>query len=224
MMLVQVVVKLGQWDEAARLGAELLADDKNNLALLRLLGETALRRNREPEAADYLEKGLALDGKDRELRLSLARLYTDSEALNRQSRAIELLNEYVAVAPDDPEGYLLLANLYRKKSDTETARQFFERGFSRMPVEVPAHFSWAYNSFGIMLFSEKRYEDAVSFQVKAVELAPKDDQALYNLALTYLQLGRQEDLAAAREKLRQMGSPLVESLEKYIEQKRTGGR
>jgi tetratricopeptide (TPR) repeat protein len=87
-----------------------------------------------------------------------------------------------------------------------------------LPAQVPAGLSWAYDSYGIMLLEEKKYEEAITFESKAVELDPKDDVAQYNLALIYLKLKRKDDVNAAREKLSQLGSSLVGRLDDQIAQ------
>jgi tetratricopeptide (TPR) repeat protein len=69
-----------------------------------------------------------------------------------------------------------------------------------------------------MLLEEKKYEEALTFQSKALELDPKDDHAQYNLALTYLKLKRKDEVNACREKLSEMGSPLLGQLDEQIEQ------
>ena len=221
MMLTQVAVKTGKMDDAVRYATELLPGDANNVMLLKLLGEEALKHNNDAVAADFLERALAVDAKDRDLRFELVGLYTNDEFLDRLPRAFDLMNEYVSLSPDDYEGYLLLANLYRRKSDAADAHDYFQRGFNKMPVKPPARMSWAYNSLGLLLLSEGKYEEALSNQLKAVDLNPSDATAVYNLALTYVKLKRKDDVNAARDKLSQMASPeLLTSLDDQIQRSR----
>jgi len=78
--------------------------------------------------------------------------------------------------------------------------------------------SWAYNSLGLLLLSQGKYEDALANQLKAVELNPTDATAVYNLALTYLKLRRKEEAIATRDKLAQMNAPdLLKSLESQMQ-------
>jgi tetratricopeptide (TPR) repeat protein len=221
MMLTQLAVKAGNMDDAVRYAAELLPGDAHNLVLLRLLGEDALKHNNDAVAADYLERALAVDAKDRDLRFELVGLYTNDEFLDRLPRAFDLMNEYVGLNPDDYEGYLLLANLFRRKSDAANAHDYFQRGFNKMPPNPPPRLSWAYNSLGLLLLSEGQYEEALANQLKAVDLNPADATAVYNLALTYLKLKRKDDVNAARDKLSRMASPeLLASLDDQIQRSR----
>jgi len=220
-MLFHVAVKTRRTDDALRYAGELLPGDPNNLELLRLLGEDALKRDKDADAADYLERAETLDAKDRELRFELVTLYTNNAALDRLPRAFDLMNEYVGLNPDDYEGYLLLANLYRRKGDAANARDYFARGFAKMPPKPPARMSWAYNSVGLLLFSEGNFEEALANQLKAVELNPADANSEYNLGLTYLKLKRKDEVNAAREKLSQMAAPeLVSALDEAIQRSR----
>ena len=220
-MLIQVAVKTDRMDDAVRYARELLPKDPNNASLLRLLGEDALKHNNDGAAADYLEHAEALDSKDRDLRFELVSIYTNNDSLDRLPRAFELMNEYVGLYPDDYEGYLLLANLYRRKGDAAQAMDFFMRGFDKMPAKPPARMSWAFNSLGLLLLSQGKYEDALDNQLKAVQLNPADATAVYNLALTYLKLKRREEVMGTREKLSQMGAPeLLTSLDEQIQKSR----
>jgi tetratricopeptide (TPR) repeat protein len=220
-MSMQVAVKANRMDDAVRYATELLPGDPNNAGLLRLLGEDALKRNNDATAADYLERAEAVDAKDRDLRFELVSLYTNNDFLDRLPRAFDLMNEYVGLYPEDYEGYLLLANLYRRKGDAANAHDFFSRGFEKMPAQPPPRMSWAYNSLGLLLLSEGKYEDALTSQLRAVELDPADATAVFNLALTYLKLKRKEEVNATREKLSQMNAPeLLTSLDGQIQRSR----
>jgi len=220
-MLMQVAMKADRTDDAVRYATELLPTDPNNVSLLRLLGEDALKHNYDAIATTYLERAYALDEKDRDLRFELVSIYTNNDSLDRLPRAFELMNEYVGLYPEDYEGYLLLANLYRRKGDGAAALDYFTRGFARMPAKPPARMSWAYNSFGLLLLSQGKYEDALDNQVKAIELNPADATAVYNLALTYLKLKRKEEVIASRDRLSQMNAPeLLSSLDEQIQKAR----
>ncbi len=206
-MLMQVAIRTERPDDAVRYATELLPGDPNNVALLRLLGEDALKRKNLQSAADFLERAEAVDDKDRSLRFELVGIYTDDDSQNKLPRAFDLMNEYVGLYPEDYEGYLLLANLYRRKGDAADAHDYFSRGFNRMPAKPPARMSWAYISVGVLWQNEGKYEEAIAAYLKAVDVNPEDSSAVYNLALVYLKLKRKDEVNITREKLSQMNTP-----------------
>jgi tetratricopeptide (TPR) repeat protein len=206
-MLMQVAVKSDRMDDAVRYASDLLPGDPNNVSLLRLLGEDALKRNNVQAAADFLERAETVDEKDRSLRFELVGIYTDNDSLDKLPRAFDLMNEYVGLYPEDYEGYLLLANLYRRKGDAADAHDYFARGFNRMPAKPPARMSWAYISVGVLWQTEGKTDEAIASYQKALEINPADSSAVYNMALVYLKLKRKADVNDAREKLSQMNAP-----------------
>ena len=219
-MLAQIESKTQQWDEAARYGMELLAVDRNDELVLRLVADAFLKRTRDPEAAEYLEQIVALHEDDRPTRFRLIEIYRKNDSMNRLPRALDLVNAFLKKNPEDAEGRIYLGEFLRRKPDLENAREAFAKGFQTLPPDPRPDLAWAYSSYGAMLFQDKP-EDAVPFQTKAVELNPKDDHALYDLAITYLHLRKREDLTATREKLVQMASPLVATLDDEVKAFRT---
>jgi predicted Zn-dependent protease len=168
-MLMQVAVKTQRMDDAVRYANELLPGDPNNVALLRLLAKDAEKHNNDGDAAGFLERAEAVDDKDRELRFDLVTLYTNSDSLDKLPRAFDLMNEYVGRYPDDYEGFLLLANLYRRKKDGADAHDYFTRGFNKMPAKPPASISWAYDRLGRLQYDEGKYEEALVSLRKAAK-------------------------------------------------------
>jgi tetratricopeptide (TPR) repeat protein len=223
-MLMKVAINTNRMDDAVHYANELLPGDPNNVDLLRLLARDAEKNHNFTPAADFLERALAVNGKDREVRVELVGIYTDSDSPDKLARAFDLMNEYVGLYPKDYEGFLLLANLYRRKKDAAQAREYFRQGFDMMPANPPARLSWAYTSFTLLLLSENKYEEALANQRKAAELDPNDANAVYHLGLAYLKLKRKDDVNATRDKLSQLTSPevpeLLADLDKQIEHSR----
>ena len=179
--------------------------------------ESALKLGKLPEGVDLLEQAVALNPGDKALRYRLAGLYSDNEALNRMSRATELLAEYVAKYQQDGEAYLMLGNLYRKSKDVENAKVNFRLGFERVETPIPPRLSWAYNSYGALLWEDGRQDEAMLYQKQATQLNPDDEVAQYNFALMCLKLGKDEDLTAAQEKLRSLNSKFAADLDEQVE-------
>ena len=216
-LLAQIADKQARWDDASSYANQLLLKDPNNIALIHVLADAALSQNLDAEAARYLEQLILLDPKDKAIRLKLVVLYSNHKNLGQVSRAFDLLNDIIGTSPDDPEPLLLLANLYRKNDQPDKAQEFFMKGFQKLPSDASASYSWAYNSFGLLLFQEKNYNDALYYQQKAVQLNPADDEANFNLALTDLKIGNRDELLKVLQHLRDLQSSLATNLEQVMD-------
>jgi predicted Zn-dependent protease len=216
-MRIEVEYKGQKWEEVFRLASELLPQDPKNLELVKIAAESALKLNKLQEGVDLLEQAVALSPGDKALRYELAGLYSDNESLNRMSRATDLLAEYIAKDQQDGEAYLMLGNLYRKSKDLENAKLNFRLGFERIGSPVPPRLAWAYSSYGAVLWEDGRLDEAMLYQKQATQLSPDDEVSQYNFALMCLKQGKEEDLAAAQEKLRALNSKFSAELDEQVE-------
>ena len=130
------------------------------------------------------------------------------------------MTEYLQKVQQDAEGYLLLGNIYRKMNDLENAKLNFKTGFDKIQPPIPARLSWAYNAYGVLLYNENKFDEAYPYETQAVQLNPNDEASQLNFALLCLELGKMEELNAAREKLVAMNSAQVAALDAEIERKK----
>lgn len=214
---LQIDVSEQNWNEAATLANELLAGDKQNLTVLKIAGKVAKIQDRSPDAAGFMEQALALDPSSKDVRYDLASIYLNSEDPDRFARAKDLLNEFLNKYEQDAMGYLLLGKAYKQLKDPNNAKLNFRLGLDRVKPPVKEDLSWAYNSYALMLWDENDFDNAYVYLTQAVQLNPRDDYSIYNLALTCLQLGKSDELNAARAKLVAMNSPKLADLDKDIE-------
>ena len=219
LLRLQVEFRAQNWDRAGVLANELLAVDRGNLTVLRIAGEVADRQNRPLDATVLLEQALTLDPSSKDLRYRLAGIYSNNLELHRAQRAVEILTEYVNKYQQDAEGFLLLANAYRKLDDSNNAKLNFKQGFARITPPVPARLSWAYNSYGFMMLSEMNYDEAYTYLTQAVNLNTVDESSLFNFGLTCLELGRIEELNLTHSKLQAVNSSYLPKLDDAIAQK-----
>ena len=121
-------------------------------------------------------------------------------------------------AGQDAQGYLLLGNVYRKLNDTANAKQNFKLGVERLAPPIPASLSWAYNSYGIMLYNEGDYDDAY---VNLMQASPAQSSgsrfAAKPRVATCLHLGRTDELNNARSRLEQLNSKYLPDLNQEIQ-------
>jgi hypothetical protein len=71
-----------------------------------------------------------------------------------------------------------------------------------------------------MLYNENKFDEAYPYETQAVQLNPGDEASQLNFALLCLELGKMDELNAAREKLVAMNSAQVAALDQEIERKK----
>ncbi len=217
----RVEYKSENWDQAGMLANELLGSDPQNSTLLQIAADVAARQNKPAEAADLYERALKLEPTNKDFVYRLAGLYSNYDELkDRLPRAIALLTDFLQKVQQDAEGYLLLGNVYRKMNDLDNAKRNFKTGFDKIQPPVPQRLSWAYNAYGVLLYNENKFEEAYPYETQAVQLNPNDEASQLNFALLCLELGKMDELNAARDKLVALKSAQVPALDQEIERKK----
>jgi tetratricopeptide (TPR) repeat protein len=221
----RVEYKSENWDQAGLLANELLAADPQNSTLLQIAADVAARQNKPLEAVDFYERALKLEPTNKDFVYRLSGLYSNYDELkDRLPRAITLLTDYLQKVQQDAEGYLLLGNVYRKMNDLENAKLNFKTGFDKIQPPIPQRLSWAYNAYGVLLYNENKFEEAYPYETQAVQLNPNDEASQLNFALLCLELGKMDELNAARDKLVAMNSTQVAALDQEIDRKRNAAK
>lgn len=113
------------------------------------------------------------------------------QALQRQrtDRAIKVMEEAIAIEPDNPELYQRVGLIYQSKGDLDTADQYFYRA-----LEVDPHFTIALSSLAINATKRKdsaaarRFLEAVAREFAKKEVPTVDEYALFLYALGVLAL------------------------------------
>jgi tetratricopeptide (TPR) repeat protein len=210
----RVEFKAENWDQAGLLANELLPKDPENSTLLHIAAEAAARKNDPVRAADLYEHALKLEPDNKDFLYRLAELDANNDALkNRLPRVAALLNDFTQ---KDPEAYLLLANIDLKLNDLPNAGLNFKTGLNKIEPPPPARLAWSYSAYGALLYQEKKFNEAYPFAKQAVQLNPNDETAQLNFALLCLELGKMEEVNAARAKLASMNSPQLAALDRQI--------
>jgi tetratricopeptide (TPR) repeat protein len=217
----RVEYRTENWDQAGLLANELLVGDPQNSTLLQIAADVAARRNKPVEAADLYERAIKLEPTNKDFVYHLAGLYSNYDELkDRLPRAVALLTDFLQKIQQDAEGYLLLGNVYRKMNDLENAKLNFKTGFGKIQPPIPQRLSWAYNAYGVLLYNENKFDEAYPYETQAIQLNPNDEASQLNLALLCLELGKMDELNAARDKLVAMNSTQVAALDQEIERKK----
>jgi predicted Zn-dependent protease len=220
-MRARVEFKSENWDQAGLLAHELLAKDPENSILLPMAADVAARQNKPLEAAELYERALKLEPTNKNFVYRLAGLYSNYDELkDRLPSAVTLLADFLQKVQQDAEGYLLLGNVYRKMNDLDNAKLNFKTGFDKIQRPIPPRLSWAYNSYGVLLYNENKFDEAYPYETQAVQLNPNDEASQLNFALLCLELGKIDELNATRAKLVAMNSSQVAALDVEIERKK----
>jgi tetratricopeptide (TPR) repeat protein len=220
-LLARVEYKSENWEKAGSLANEMLASDPENTTLLRIAADVAARQGKPGEAANLYERARKLEPTNKDFVYRLAGLYSNYDELkDRLPTAVGLLTDFLQKVQQDPEGYLLLANVYRRIGDLENAKLNFKTGFDKIQPPIPPRLSWAYNAYGVLLYNENKFEEAYPYETQAVQLNPTDEASQLNFALLCLELGKTDELNAARDKLVAMNSSQVPALDAEIERKK----
>ena len=185
-MNAEVALRTGDVKAASAAINDLLSQDPSNKKLLDLAADASAKQEKYAEAATFLERRLQADPEDKQVRYKLAMLYTDHQELKGEAKAMDLLKDSVTKQEPAPDGYLLLANLYRRNKDFANAKTYFDLGFAKVPNPVPARLAWAYTSYAMMYDTQGNLPEAVAQAVKATQVDPNDDMAQYSLALMYI--------------------------------------
>ncbi len=221
----RVEYKTEHWDQAGLLANELLAADPQNSTLLQIAADVAVRQNKPVEAAGFYERAVKLEPANKDFVYRLAGLYSNYDELkDRLPQAITLLTDYLQKVQQDAEGYLLLGNVYRKMNDLENAKLNFKTGFDKIQPPISPRLSWAYNAYGVLLYNENKFEEAYPYETQAVQLNPNDEASQLNFALLCLELGKMDELNAARDRLVAMNSTQVAALDQEIDRKKSAAK
>jgi putative PEP-CTERM system TPR-repeat lipoprotein len=160
-----------QFDEALQLQPE-------NPAVLMNLGRLELREGKHDAARGRFEHVLQISPKNVNAMLALAQL----AAIRGDQAQITLWLERASSANPQAVGpRLLLVRYYLVQRESDKAQELAAQLAKDAPKNPEAQ-----NALGIVQLSRSQYQDAVTSFGKAVQLAPKSTNFLYNLARAQL--------------------------------------
>lgn len=171
------------------------ADTYKNLAFVYLSAQ------RLDEAIEPLQKIIALDkemdgyrflgeiyynkGQIEMDRFQTTKTVSDSvQAFDWFNKAIEVLEAGRKEYPNDSEILLTLSNSYIAANKVEIAIDAFKTGVENEPTNK----YYRYN-YGVLLLGKSNYPAAEEQFLKAIEIDPNYQNAVYNLAVTYVRWG-----------------------------------
>ncbi|MGB9365482.1 MAG: tetratricopeptide repeat protein, partial [Xanthobacteraceae bacterium] len=178
----------GEFAEADRLYAEVLAAEPQNAHALHLRGALAHAAGRNEDAVDLIGRAIALDGKtpDSHYNIGLA-LW----ALGRRAEAIRHWVRAIALNPNFAQARLNLGNALR-----EEGRYHDSIAQLRAAVQLQPQSPLAHNSLGLSLAKAGRDAEAMPHYARAIALQPLLIDAYLNLAMSHANRGQIGDAIA----------------------------
>ncbi|MBC7348532.1 MAG: tetratricopeptide repeat protein [Candidatus Aminicenantes bacterium] len=219
-LLGQAYYRLGNIAESYKNYAKALLLNPDHPQALYGMGLSKLRERKFKEAAEYLEKAISRNIDSREVFFELGTAYEELQdlaraaenyekyvkagaanpfpawlklaqtyqRLNQPLQAIAAFREALKINPDDINCNYNLAKLLAETNQYEEAEAVFQKLAALNQRDAVTY----YGQIMQMYDRARNYERAVEAARKIVELNPKNEVALYNLAIMYDRLGRLE--------------------------------
>ena len=159
-------------------------------------GAELANQGKNAEAIAKIEEAVAAKPDLTVGHMALAKLYLRMEAW---AKAIDSANKVLAISPDEPDMFAILAIAYEKSGDKVKAKEFR----TKAPANPPALFNEA-----AKLINDGNDKDAEPLLKRAVDADPAFAPAQYELGMVYVRTG---NVAGAKE-----------HLQKYLELEPTG--
>jgi tetratricopeptide (TPR) repeat protein len=158
---------------------------------------------RREEAITSYKRALELAGADAlEPALKLAELYT---VLGRLDEARAVLEPIEHRATNDALTAVALGTGYKNANAWNDAETWLRKALELAPKNIDAQFQ-----LGQVLAAKKQHDEAIQVLTAAAQAAPDRPEIGLRLAVVYEEIGRQDDAAAAYERLLQDKTPSVE--------------
>ncbi len=138
------------------------------------------------EAIACLRRGLRLDPKNPSLWFNLSLSY---RALGNRDEARNALLQAARLNPLDVDILDTLGVVLHELGEDVSAESYY-----KVALELSPGNGRVWNNYGVLQFSQSRYDEARKSFEKSVALVPDFDDALYNLRDTYEELGKTAEM------------------------------
>jgi len=144
-----------------------------------------IEKQKFPDAYKYVGKIYFNKGVAERNKFENSKVAADSlAALSYFNKAISMLEDAKKAIPNDSEVLLYLSNSYIAANKVDVAIDAFKAGVAAEPENK----FYRYN-YGVLLLGDNQFEAAADQFKKAVDIDPAYQNAIYNLAVTYVKWG-----------------------------------
>lgn len=144
------------------------------------------------QAAPYLKRAADGDAQNIPLRMALAHSLLWSK---QYSKVLDVYHEILSLDPDSAEADMLAGEALDEMSDSSGAIEMFRKAVAAKPTAPDAHFG-----LGYLLWSEKRYPEAVQEFQAELTINPEHAQSMLYIADAYIQMNQSADAGPLLEK------------------------
>ena len=146
------------------------------------------------------------------------------EAVEMYDKAIEVLEDGRKLYPENADMLVALSNSYIGANKIDVAMEVFKEGVEKEPDNK----FYRYN-YGVLLLGAEMFEDAETQFLKAIEIDSEYENAIYNLAVTYVKWGtdlnaKAEEEGVISEDYKKKYEMALPYLEKVVEQDPDNGQ
>jgi len=199
---------LGDYDEAVDHLEEAVDLNENNAMYYLILGQALGVKVQNSSVfkqaflasgiKDAFKKAVELDSALLPARLSLANYYVRAPGIMGGDDELAYKHAKIVVAMGEPRGYFILAQIHQKNEQPDSALAIYEE-LEKSFGNDPKYYN-IFNSYGYLLISQKKYEQAIEKFKKQVELAPDVANSYDSLGDGYRAAGKIEEAKQAYRK------------------------
>ncbi len=181
------------------------------------LGMVFIKKGRLMQAIPFMEKEREGSPDSEAVLKTLGQLYSDTK---QHDKAVEIFTKLVDQSPDNIEYYSFLADAYKQKGDIAKEMETYQR----MGAQDPS--GMAFYNLGNIMFNKSEIGKAADAYKKAIEIAPDNAAAHYQLGLAYVNQAKFKDAVVELEtfiKLKPKDSKAGEAKTLITDLKKMGG-
>lgn len=180
----QALIGIGSYASAASLLASIKPKRATKVRIYALRVEVALRQNKGKSAMKFAQEAYEADAQDPVHEKRLARAFL----LNAQyGKAIETLQAYLSLYPQEPEALRLAAQAFELDANYAKALQMIAKALPKVNQPEQAKL---YAQRGKILYKMGEFRQALVDLRRAMEIAPEDTVAINCAAQAYVKLNQ----------------------------------